>query len=324
MAREETSGGSCGTPSGAGRGPLYNARRSVRDSVTTLRDGMTRSWLEPVQADVEQLKQSGGRARRRDRRGAAAQLRGQGVRHPRPGAQHRRAQQPARQVDRRRDARASPARWPSRRARPASPATTRRWPSGCAQAAAQAEQPAELKLREAVFNEGPAGVANAVKNLWRNIGAYASSLVGLRVLGRQAGGRPHRQRRADHRTRPDRAARHHRHRSGPAGAGDPQSAARAAVDPSIGRAQPADQRRDRHRDRPRRASTANGCTGISSITTRRRISSSPTSTAADPNEQGGIGKGAGHEPARRRAERSWTGALAHNASDGSRRASSKS
>jgi hypothetical protein len=45
------------------------------------------------------------------------------------------------------------------------------------QAAAQAQQPAELKLREAVFNEGPAGVANAVKNLWRNIGAYSKSLV---------------------------------------------------------------------------------------------------------------------------------------------------
>ena len=58
MAREETSGGSCGTASGAGRGPLYNARRSVRDSVTTLRDGMTRSWLEPVQADIEQLRQA--------------------------------------------------------------------------------------------------------------------------------------------------------------------------------------------------------------------------------------------------------------------------
>ena len=32
MSREETSGGSCGTSSGAGRGPLYNARRGVRDS----------------------------------------------------------------------------------------------------------------------------------------------------------------------------------------------------------------------------------------------------------------------------------------------------
>ena len=50
---------------------------------------------------------------------------------------------------------------------------------------AQAEQPAELKLREAVFNEGPAGVANAVKNLWRNIGAYGSGLVQLRVLARR-------------------------------------------------------------------------------------------------------------------------------------------
>ena len=58
MSREETSGGSCGQPSGAGRGPLYNARRSVRDSIATLRDGMTRSWLEPVQADVEQLKKA--------------------------------------------------------------------------------------------------------------------------------------------------------------------------------------------------------------------------------------------------------------------------
>ena len=46
------------------------------------------------------------------------------------------------------------------------------------QAADQAEQPAELKLREAVFSEGPAGVANAVKNLWRNIGTYSSSLFG--------------------------------------------------------------------------------------------------------------------------------------------------
>ena len=32
MAREEASGGSCGVTSGAGRGPLYNARSSVRDS----------------------------------------------------------------------------------------------------------------------------------------------------------------------------------------------------------------------------------------------------------------------------------------------------
>jgi hypothetical protein len=57
MMREETSGGSCGTPSGAGKGPLYNAR-SVRDSVSALRDGMTKSWLEPVQADIASLRQA--------------------------------------------------------------------------------------------------------------------------------------------------------------------------------------------------------------------------------------------------------------------------
>ena len=58
MAREERSGGSCGVASGAGRGPLYNARRSVRDSVASLRDGIKTSWLGPVQADIEALKKS--------------------------------------------------------------------------------------------------------------------------------------------------------------------------------------------------------------------------------------------------------------------------
>src|SRR5262249_59541463 len=57
MQREEASGGSCGVPSAAGRGPLYNARRSVRDQITTLRDGMTKSWLEPVQGDINELGQ---------------------------------------------------------------------------------------------------------------------------------------------------------------------------------------------------------------------------------------------------------------------------
>jgi hypothetical protein len=51
------------------------------------------------------------------------------------------------------------------------------------QAADQAEQPAELKLREAAFSEGPAGVANAVKDLWKNIGAYTSSLASYVASG---------------------------------------------------------------------------------------------------------------------------------------------
>ena len=195
MSREETSGGSCGTPSGAGRGPLYNARRGVRDSITTLRDGMTRSWLEPVQADVEQLKQS------------AANLGGATV-------EERQRAFEARASDIRGRARNIAAR--SNQLGKSTGAEMRALASAVAvapgkqgfscydptlaerltQAAAQAEQPAELKLREAVFNEGPAGVANAVKNLWRNIGAYSVSLGtyvfsgGKQTVGRTDTGEP--------------------------------------------------------------------------------------------------------------------------------------
>jgi hypothetical protein len=38
-------------------------------------------------------------------------------------------------------------------------------------------------LREAAFSEGPAGVANAIKNLWQNIGRYASSLASYIASG---------------------------------------------------------------------------------------------------------------------------------------------
>jgi hypothetical protein len=38
-----------------------------------------------------------------------------------------------------------------------------------------------------VFNEGPAGVANAVKNLWRNIGAYSTSLASYIATGGKGG-----------------------------------------------------------------------------------------------------------------------------------------
>jgi hypothetical protein len=175
MTREETSGGSCGTASGAGRGPLYNARRSVRDSITTLRDGMTKTWLEPVQADIEQLRQ------------AASALGGATV-------EERQRAFEARASDIRGRARNIAARsnqlGKSTAGEMRALASTVAIAPGAAgfscydptlaerlrAAAGQAEQPAELKLREAVFNEGPAGVANAVKNLWRNIGAYTSSL----------------------------------------------------------------------------------------------------------------------------------------------------
>lgn len=186
MAREETSGGSCGKPSGAGRGPLYNARRSVRDSITSLRDGMTRGWLEPVQADVEQLRQSaaaleGGTVEERQKafenraseiRGRARNIAARSNELGKSTATEMRAIAAAISVP------------------PDKPGFSCYDPTlgqRLAQAADQAEQPAELKLREAVFNEGPAGVANAVKNLWKNIGAYSSSLISYVVTGGSSG-----------------------------------------------------------------------------------------------------------------------------------------
>jgi len=176
MGREETSGGSCGVPSGAGKGPLYNARRGVRDSVITLRDGMTRSWLDPVQADVEELRKtaaglSGATVEERQRafEAKASEIRGR-----------------ARNIAARSNQLGKSTAAEMRAIAGAVAIQPNAAGFSCydptlaerlRQAALQAEQPAELKLREAVFNEGPAGVANAVKNLWRNIGAYSTSLV---------------------------------------------------------------------------------------------------------------------------------------------------
>jgi hypothetical protein len=191
MSREEASGGSCGQPSGAGRGPLYNARRSVRDSITTLRDGMTRSWLEPVQADVEQLKKAaeglGGatveerqrnfEARASDIRGRARNIAARSNQLGKSTAAEMRALAQAVSV--------APGAQGFSCFDPTLADRLR-------QAAAQAEQPAELRLREAVFNEGPAGVANAVKNLWSNMGAYGASLARYVFSGGNvAAGRTH-------------------------------------------------------------------------------------------------------------------------------------
>ena len=176
MAREETSGGSCGTPSGAGRGPLYNARRGVRDSVATLRDGMVRSWLEPVQAEVEQLRQSaqslaGSSVEERQRnfetmasqiRGAARNIAARSNELGKSTAAEMRALAESVSVA------------------PGQPGFSCYDPTlaqRLTQAADQADQPAEVTLRDAAFSEGPAGVANAVKNLWRNIGTYSASLI---------------------------------------------------------------------------------------------------------------------------------------------------
>ena len=182
MQREDTSGGSCGTSSGAGRGPLYNARKGVRDQIASLRDGVQNSWLAPVQSDLTRLQQSVSQLdgatfaeRQRAFDALAGDIRGR-----------------ARNIaDRSNELGKSTAS--EMRALAAAVAV----PPGASgfschdptlaqrltQAADQADQPATLKLREAAFSEGPAGVANAIKNLWQNIGAYLSSLWAYIVTG---------------------------------------------------------------------------------------------------------------------------------------------
>ena len=182
MAREESSGGSCGTASGAGRGPLYNARRSVRDNVATLRDGMTRAWLEPVMRDAEELRETAsalGGATYEERQKAfeskASEIRGK-------------ARNIAARSNELGKSTASEMRALAETVavQPGKPGFSCYDPTlaqRLVQAADQADQPAELRLREAAFSEGPAGVANAVKNLWRNIGAYGSSLFAYVASG---------------------------------------------------------------------------------------------------------------------------------------------
>jgi hypothetical protein len=158
----------------------------VRDSIATLRDGMTRSWLEPTRADVEQLKRaaeglSGGtieerqrafEARASDIRGRARNIAARSNQLGKSTAAEMRALANAVAV--------APGAAGFSCYDPTLAERLR-------QAAGQSDQPAELKLREAVFNEGPAGVANAVKNLWRNIGAYTTSLASYVATGGKGG-----------------------------------------------------------------------------------------------------------------------------------------
>jgi hypothetical protein len=178
MAREESSGGSCGVPSGAGRGPLYNARLSVRNSVSSLRDSIEKSWIAPVKEDLAKL------------RAAASGLEGETI------AQRQQSFEAKAQAIRG-SARSIAARsnqiGQSTAAEMLALANAVSVAPGQAgfschdptlaerlrQAAKQAAAPAVLNLRPAIFTEGPAGVANAVKSLWSNIGAYATGLIRL-------------------------------------------------------------------------------------------------------------------------------------------------
>jgi hypothetical protein len=176
MSREETSGGSCGVASGAGRGPLYNARRSVRDSVTTLRDGINKSWIGPTQEDLKSLQQAAslpddGTVEERQRRfeARAAEIRG------RSRALAARSNELGRSTAT--EMRALAAAVSVAPNQPGFSCFDPTLAQRLRQAADQADQPANPRLREAAFNEGPAGTANAIKNLWQNMGTYTVSMV---------------------------------------------------------------------------------------------------------------------------------------------------
>jgi hypothetical protein len=187
MTREETSGGSCGTSSGAGRGPLYGARVGVRDQITSLRDGVQNSWIKPVQTDVASLQQS------------VASLQGTTVaeRQQSFNAMATNIRSRARDIAARSNELGKSTATEMRAIAAAVSVPPGQGGFSCydptlaqrlTQAAVQADQPATLNLREADFNEGPAGVANAIKRLWENIGSYLSSLFGYVSSGGETAG----------------------------------------------------------------------------------------------------------------------------------------
>lgn len=194
MSREETSGGSCGVTSGAGRGPLYNARRSVRDSITTLRDGVTKAWIVPTQEELKSLQDAAalpedGSVEERQRRfeARASEIRGKS----RSLADRSNALGKTTATEMRALAAAVSIQPNAQGFSCYDPTLAQR----LRQAADQADQPATLRLREAAFNEGPAGTANAIKNLWQNVGTYSVSLVrfvlsGDTAVDAVAGGQP--------------------------------------------------------------------------------------------------------------------------------------
>lgn len=169
MSRYEASGGSCGV-----------------DRVASLRDGIQRSWLEPMQADIQLLQQSAAslsgetvEARQREFETRASQIRS---RAKNIAARSNELGQST--------AAGMPALLDAVDTAPGKPGFSCYDPTlaqRLRQAADQAAAPAELKLRAAVLTEGPAGVSNAIKNLWANIGVYVGSLGDYVVSGGKVG-----------------------------------------------------------------------------------------------------------------------------------------
>jgi hypothetical protein len=187
MSREEVSGGSCGVQSGAGKGPLYNARRNVRDSVATIRDSVAKNWLGPVQGDLERLRASasgieGTTAEERQKKFEAVATGIRGNARNIATRSNELGKSTAAEMRALADAVSVEAGKPGFSCHDSALAQRLR------AAAEQAAEPAKLQLRAAAFNEGPAGVANAVKNLWANLGAYMKGLATFVFSGGKTSG----------------------------------------------------------------------------------------------------------------------------------------
>ena len=168
---------------GCWSGPLYNARVGVRDQIASLRDGVRILGSSPCKPTSNPCTERCV-APRHDGRRAPAELQRYGDQHPLARAD----------IAARSTSSASPRRPrcvplpPLFRASRAERILLLRPNAGAASdASGRAGRPArDANLREAAFNEGPAGVANAIKRLWENIGSYLSSLAAtcLRVAKR--------------------------------------------------------------------------------------------------------------------------------------------
>lgn len=180
MALEESQGGSCGRSSGAGQGPLYLARRSVRDDVANLRDSMVAGWLDPVRGSAEGLGaaaadlQNGIAGATVSERGAAFRASVNDIRTrvvEIAATSNAQATIYAPQLNALADQLDIPY------GEPGFLCHDPRLASALRVAADNASIAVSSDLPEAAFNEGAAGVANAVLNLWENVGDYLSAMI---------------------------------------------------------------------------------------------------------------------------------------------------
>lgn len=188
MAREASSGGSCGIASGAGQGPLFQARRGVRDSVAGLQSDITSNWLSAIDNSLDEInaqmvaattavagenlaeRQAAFEQAAADIRGKAGQISAQSNSLGAAYASQMRGL-------------ASEVSVPPREAGFSCYDPT--LASLLTEAAAESEKPLSVDLRPAAFSEGAAGVANAVLGLWTNIGDYLGAMVGY-LMGQDA------------------------------------------------------------------------------------------------------------------------------------------